>query len=266
MFKFQPFTEHALENLAADRIHLSILSSLDDQFSDWCVEKKGVPNPDHERDRFLDVIGMWGFEAARAEDAKETYLEYLSELGDDCGFVPGLKRHARIACFSSECASFLMWVRRADRLRGFCVELDERSIGHGTEARICEVRYRTGPPCVEQRALALIEDMHWNDDDTVIEHHSRMIDEIIRRVLATKPIRMSYESEKRVMFFKEDDASDEPSLSYEPGAIRSVTVGELAAPENVEALRKILSSKGATFALRVARLTSEEDCVRIETV
>lgn len=253
MYKYQSFNEFSKKNLENHVLYFNKFDQFNDPFDCWCIENNGIPDPDMERERFLAVIKTWGFSVDKERDALEYYHDYLPELGDLPGCVDQIKAQARISCFSAEADNFLMWSHYADGLRGFCIEWDETvfncSDDDQTHVDIHHVKYRTSPPQIDSIAYSVANDMFWHNED--VNEALDALFELRGRILATKPFPRAYESEIRAVVFADADQGG-IEVPYSPEFIKRIIVGELAAEEDFDFIRKFAARVDAKVPIEVA--------------
>lgn len=254
MFKYQSFNAYSKSNLESNRIYFNRYDYFNDPFECWCIEHNGYPDPEVDRERFLNVIKTWGFSTDRIENAFEYYTEYVEDLKDCPGIVNAKKESARIACFSAEPDNLLMWSHYADGLRGFCIELDDAAFATDSPDRppveVHHVAYRTSPPCIDTVAYSIANDMYWHNED--IDNAINALRELDAKVLATKPYPWAYESEIRAITHIENGSKNGVSLSYSPKMIRRIIIGEKASYSNIDFIKKVILKINPNISIEIA--------------
>lgn len=235
IYKFCPFSEHALENIRRSQVFCRHYSDFNDPFEFWSIVDEGEPHPERDPERYRRALVAWDYVEADYEEARD----YFEEIRDYQNDFREVFKGIRISCFSREAANLLMWSHYADGLRGLCLEFDEQALLATNEnAQIMDVSYAHSPDYIDAFEYALCHDQLWffdmsweeTGDESWLEYKPRLWD-IIRRSLvsafATKPIEWSYEKECRLK-----------------GALRRVIVGQRSTQEDRARLRQALTAAG----------------------
>ncbi|WOP16577.1 DUF2971 domain-containing protein [Ottowia sp. SB7-C50] len=153
LFKYSGPTSYALQNLKEGTLFCQHYAAYNDPFEYWARIIEGMPDSEREPDRFIAAIRAWGFDVSIIEEArvdfliKEHFFEYFNECQDYVPPFDVMREGMRIACFSSEQDSLLLWSHYGDGLRGFCVEFDENSLTNSEpKGDFLDVAYLNSPP------------------------------------------------------------------------------------------------------------------------
>lgn len=250
IYKFCPFSEHALENIRRSQVFCRHYSDFNDPFEFWSIVDEGEPHPERDPERYRRALEAWDYVDADYEEVRDYFEEIRNYQVDFRNLFQGI----RIARFSREAANLLMWSHYADGLRGLCLEFDEQALLATDEnAQIMDVNYARSPGYIDAFECALCHDQLWffdmsweeTGDESWLEYKPRLWD-IIRRNLvsafATKPIEWSYEKECRLILQRQPEG---PVLhAYPQGALRRVIVGQRSTQEDRARLRQALAAAG----------------------
>lgn len=242
IYKFYSVNDFAMDALQQGYIYCNHYTAFNDPFECWCEVKSGVPNHETETERFLNIIEVWGFTPDRAAEALEYYYFYLEHFEEDQMDVQYQLDAARIACFSSDVSSLLMWSHYADGLRGFCLELDPDLLCADSKANIIEVQYLARPPVLETIAYELANDISWHGEDEDADKALDYMRDFYCKMLASKPREWKYEKEVRLIFPGNEVPPAGTRYYYPPAAIRSLITGEKISAQNEEKLKKIIQA------------------------
>lgn len=235
--------------------------------------------------RFIAAIRAWGFDVSTIEEArvdfliKEHFFEYFNECQDYVPPFDVMREGMRIACFSSEQDSLLLWSHYGDGLRGFCVEFDENSLTNSEpKGDFLDVAYLNSPPKVDSFIYGIAWDQDWYSQTAIQETNARIkyqgkpepcaeiqmyeesgaealktMRDIWQQIFATKPAEWSYERERRLLV--QTNKSDNTPLvrSYPREAVRAVIVGERMPDAYKAELLAVLAENYAGVPVRTAR-------------
>lgn len=80
IYKFYSVNDFGVDALQQSYVYCNHYNAFNDPFECWCEVKTGVPNHETETERFLNIIGVWGFTPDRAAEALEHYYYYLEHF------------------------------------------------------------------------------------------------------------------------------------------------------------------------------------------
>lgn len=267
IYKFSPFSEHALENIRRSQVFCRHYSEFNDPFEFWSIVDEGEPHPEHDPERYRRALEAWDFVSAGHDEVRDYFKEIRCYQANFLDVFKGI----RISCFSRDAESLLMWSHYADGLRGLCLELDEEALlATDKDAQIMDVHYASSAGYIDAFEYALCQDQLWfydmsyeeTGDEGWLEYKPRLWD-IVRRSLisafATKPIEWSYERECRLIL--QNKAAGPVLHSYPKGALRQVIVGQRSTREDRERLQQALAAAGV--AVPVVEAVCEPNDYRI---
>jgi hypothetical protein len=256
IYKFYSVNDFALDALENNYLYCNHFTAFNDPFECWCQVNTGIPNHETERDRYMNVIGVWGFTPDRAEEALEYYYMYLEHFEEDEIDHQQYIDSARICCFSNNLSSLLMWSHYADGLRGFCIEFDPDQVTAGdVKGSIINVHYAASPPVLETITLPLANDITWHGEDEDVPGAIKHMNDFYRKMHASKPKEWKYEKEVRLIFSVDNNSTAGEKYYYPPDAIRSVITGEKMSSVNRDNLKKIIKKIQPEAALATANRT-----------
>lgn len=285
LFKYSGPTSYALQNLKEGTLFCQHYAAYNDPFEYWARIIEGMPDSEREPERFIAAIRAWGFDVSTIEEArvdfliKEHFFEYFNECQDYVPPFDVMREGMRIACFSSEQDSLLLWSHYGDGLRGFCVEFDENSLTNSEpKGDFLDVAYLNSPPKVDSFIYGIAWDQDWYSQTAIQETNARIkyqgkpepcaeiqmyeesgaealktMRDIWQQVFATKPAEWSYERERRLLV--QTNKSDNTPLvrSYPREAVRAVIVGERMPDAYKAELLAVLAENYAGVPVRTAR-------------
>jgi hypothetical protein len=279
MYKYCAFNHHSLTNLRNLELWCNHYEAFNDPFECWCIERKGIPDPDKEWDRFDHVARTWGFTSGH-DVSKEDLFNYCSEFIHPYSMrVNHYLESARISCFSRRPDNLLMWSHYADGFRGFCIEFDKDLLLENPSkyAEVHEVFYSKLPPVVDTIVYEVAKDQVWyhemaieetetskkyikefKGDSFLPDYRKALLDAqdllyvLYRSMLCHKPINWEYEEETRLILHTESDGKDGEPYSYSKDAIKAVIIGEKISNDNVDKINNILTHLGLNVPIKQA--------------
>lgn len=230
----------------------------------------GFPNKLDKSERRLKIFNALDFNDLADKTANEHYDECAKLLIESQPNVPTIINRARITCFSKKADDLLMWSHYADGLRGFCVEYEQDSLflNHSNLYDFYDVEYKESPAIIDTAIMAVLNDKISDNADaldsqmTISEEQvcrrdlgSSLSDlnQIIKSMLATKPINWKYEEEVRLIAYSFDEDQNGMSLNYLPRAIKSIIFGEKMPPKQICALKRLFQKSSFSVEFKTAK-------------
>ena len=253
IYKFYRINKYSLDALKNNYIFCNHYSAFNDPFECWCKVNTGIPHHETETERFLNVIGVWGFTPDRAEEAREYYYDYFEHFENEQIDVEAQINRARISCFSTDPANLLMWAHYADGLRGFYIEFDPKAlVSEENYADIINVSYPALPPTLETICYPLANDIYWHGED---EDSSSAVDymhDFYSKMLATKPRQWKYEKEVRLISSSNENSKKGKCFYYQQQAVKSIVFGDKISDNHKRMLQKLIKVKDLTIPVGIA--------------
>ncbi len=296
LLKFCGPTSYALQNLENGQIFCQHYAAYNDPFEFWTTIAEGIPDPDHEPERYLAALRTWGFHCRTVAEAKEDEIiqRSVDDYFDECqSYAPpfeAMRQDTRISCFSSDADNLLMWSHYGDGLRGFCIAFNEGAITRGDPAcYVLDVAYLDAPPQVDSFIYGVAWDQDWYSQVAIEETEKairyqgkaglqgevemykesseealRTMREIWQQVFATKPGEWKYERERRLLV-QTDRKDGAPILRhYQPDAIGEVILGERMPEEYRTKLLGVMRERYPDTPVRTARRATGAYSIVIE--
>jgi hypothetical protein len=277
IYKYFAPSSFTLENLAKRQLVARHYSDFNDPFEFWARIRSGLPDPEKDRERYLEALRTWGGDEELERDLPE-YFQSLAEAQPDFNL---LYDFTRITCFASSATNLLMWAHYADGLRGVCVGFDEELLLREADAYLATVRYSERPPVVDSFIYAVAEDQRDYHRMALAEHrgphpdpfasdyeqaeaeaHALMVS-VWENAFASKPAEWSYEQEKRLLMRTGEGGTAPIFVSYSPNALTEIIVGERMPSAFRVDLEKALQVADVRIAVRTARRSRESYSVKL---
>lgn len=271
IYKYFKINENSISNLVRNELYCQNYKSFNDPFECWFILKEGIPRPEKERERFESVCKAWGYQSDKMDSGSEDYFLYMEELETYQPDIQGYVDRAKISCFSKEVGNLLMWSHYANGLRGFCVEFDEKlllSEDKERNASIIPVSYIEQPPVVDKMLYSLANDQVWYNEMALEEEPNgnyvneykqglkdarRLLKNLYKKTIASKPIQWKYEKEVRLIIYSENDSSAGEFFHFPSTAIKSVIVGEKIDAKFKETISQIIDMKRLPILKKMAK-------------
>lgn len=254
IFKYFSINAYSLDALKNCYVFCNHYETFNDPFECWCIVNKGIPDPEKDKERFLNVIKVWGFTPNMAEDAKQHYDDYLCHFEDDQIDVEYQINSAKISCFSNDSTNLLMWAHYANGLRGYCIEFahDELLNTKEKNPEIIEVAYLDTPPILETICYPLANDIFWHGEDEDSDGAVDFMRDFYSKMLASKPREWKYEKEVRLIFHSLNNKLGE-RLHFHKSAIQSIIIGERMSIEDRKMLFDVIKSVDFNIPIKLAK-------------
>jgi hypothetical protein len=283
IYKYFKANEYSISTLIRNEFFCQNYRAFNDPFECWFTLKHGIPHPKKEFERFEAVCKAWGYNYSEPADEDQGYFEYMEELE---GYQPNLEGYieaAKISCFSQEIDNLLMWAHYADGFRGFCIEYDETQIlleDKEKEAVIIPVSYAKKPPVIDKIIYALAVDQIWYNETALGEEPQgkyvkdykedlrkaeKLVKDLYRKTIATKPSQWKYEKEVRLIFDSKNSSSAGEFFRFPANSIKSVVFGEKMDIKMRETLSQIVDMKNLPIKKKVAKRETDNYRVKLET-
>jgi len=257
-----------LDALQEGYVFCNHYENFNDPFECWCIVNTGIPDPEKEEQRFLNVIKVWGFPPEMANVAKEDYFEYLENFEDECIDVDYHINSARISCFSNDPTNLLMWAHYAAGLRGFCIEFDSEKffLDQSQDAEIINVNYLNAPPILETICYPLANDIYWHAEDEDSDQAVDFMRDFYSKMLASKPKEWEYEKEVRLIYHSKNQNKSGEKFNYNKSAIKSIVIGEKMSTENQNVIFDTVKKSGINIPIKIAKRDRENYKVVLQSL
>lgn len=144
-------------------------------------------------------------------------------------------KKARVCCFSKTKKNQLMWAHYAEEHKGFCIGFNIRNLlgnGNNLTTGVLPVDYKSLNPYQD-----IIKNVQMLLDLGGKVQSTNLLEEFIKRALATKYTGWKYEKEVRLISTKIE------ILNFRPESINSITFGLKMESHNKQTLKELLSSE-----------------------
>lgn len=186
LYKYEPLTMRALQNLKSQIIHFGSPLNFNDPYD--CALTPNIKTPTNDdveairqaylRDDSLPDLSRNQFETFRAEQLRETLFREAHDAMKTS--TENFLQSQGVACFSESNKDLLMWSHYGGQYKGFCLEFSTLA---DLFTKIRKVRYLPSLPPIDLTAI----------------HLNSNIDSVFELLFCTKSIAWAYEQEWRAM-------------------------------------------------------------------